>query len=76
MRDFSWSGRRAAGVFLHISSLPSEYGIGNVGAAADCFFDFLKKSGAQVRYTRDGMTAYEIESQRIFFETAQAMDTP
>ena len=38
--------------------------------------DFLKKSGAQARYTRDGMTAYEIESQRIFFETAQAMDTP
>ena len=38
--------------------------------------DFLKKSGAQARCTRDGMTAYEIESQRIFFETAQAMDTP
>ena len=38
--------------------------------------DFLKRSGAQARYTRDGMTVYEIESQRIFFETAQAMDTP
>ena len=38
--------------------------------------DFLKKSGAQARCTRDGMTAYGIESQRIFFETAQAMDTP
>ena len=38
--------------------------------------DFLTQSGAQARYTRDGMTAYEIESQRIFFETAQAMDTP
>ena len=38
--------------------------------------DFLKNSGAQARCTRDGMTAYEIESQRIFFETAQAMDTP
>ena len=38
--------------------------------------DFLKKSGAQARCARDGMTAYEIESQRIFFETAQAMDTP
>ena len=38
--------------------------------------DFLKRSGAQARCTRDGMTAYEIESQRIFFETAQAMDTP
>ena len=38
--------------------------------------DFLTRSGAQARYARDGMTAYEIESQRIFFETAQAMDTP
>ena len=38
--------------------------------------DFLTKSGAQARCTRDGMTAYEIESQRIFFETAQTMDTP
>ena len=38
--------------------------------------DFLKKSGAQARCTWDGMTAYEIESQRVFFETAQAMDTP
>lgn len=43
--DFSWHGGRASGVFLHISSLPSEYGIGNIGSAADAFFDFLEKSG-------------------------------
>lgn len=45
MKDFSWTAQRAAGVFMHISSLPSEYGIGNVGKAADCFFDFLSASG-------------------------------
>lgn len=43
--DFSWIKRRGAGVFLHISSLPSEYGIGNIGKATDAFFDFAKKSG-------------------------------
>ena len=32
-------------MFLHISSLPSEYGIGNIGSAADAFLDFLEKSG-------------------------------
>ena len=45
MKDFSWSGKRGAGVFMHISSLPSRWGIGNVGAAADAFFDFLDRSG-------------------------------
>lgn len=43
--DFSWSGGRGAGVFMHISSLPSEFGIGNVGSAAGAFFEFLKKCG-------------------------------
>lgn len=43
--DFSWHDSRAAGVFLHISALPSECGIGNVGRAADKFFDFLEEAG-------------------------------
>ena len=43
--DFSWSKGRSAGVFLHISSLPSEWGIGNVGGAAEAFFDFLETAG-------------------------------
>ncbi len=43
--DFSWAQKRGAGVFLHISSLPSEYGIGNVGAAARPFFEFLETAG-------------------------------
>ncbi len=40
-------GERAAGVLLHISSLPNQYGIGSLGQAAYAFVDFLKKSGAK-----------------------------
>lgn len=43
--DFSWIKRRGSGVFLHISSLPSEFGIGNIGRAADAFLDFAQKAG-------------------------------
>ena len=36
---------RSAGTILHISSLPSPYGIGTMGAQAYAFADFLKKAG-------------------------------
>ncbi|MBE6680214.1 MAG: 4-alpha-glucanotransferase [Ruminococcaceae bacterium] len=36
---------RKSGVLLHISSLPSPYGIGTVGKEAYKFVDFLKNSG-------------------------------
>lgn len=36
---------RTSGILLHISSLPSEYGIGTFGKEAYRFVDFLKKSG-------------------------------
>ena len=45
MVDFSWKSGRGAGVFLHISSLPSEFGIGNIGGASARFFDYLEASG-------------------------------
>ena len=35
---------RDSGILLHISSLPSNYGIGSFGKAAYDFVDFLKKS--------------------------------
>jgi len=38
-------GRRANGILLHISSLYSEYGIGDIGKPACNFIDFLKQSG-------------------------------
>lgn len=36
---------RRSGILLHISSLPSPYGIGTMGREAFDFVDFLKKSG-------------------------------
>lgn len=35
---------RSAGILLHISSLPNQYGIGTLGNEAYVFIDFLKKS--------------------------------
>lgn len=37
--------KRSSGILLHISSLPSPYGIGNMGKEAYKFIDFLKKAG-------------------------------
>ena len=41
---------RSSGVLMHISSLPSPYGIGTMGKEARKFVDFLDKSGP-VTYT-------------------------
>ena len=37
--------KRSCGILMHISSLPSKYGIGTLGKAAYAFVDFLKESG-------------------------------
>ncbi|GBD99596.1 4-alpha-glucanotransferase [bacterium BMS3Abin07] len=37
--------KRESGILLHISSLPSKYGIGDLGPSAYRFVDFLVKSG-------------------------------
>lgn len=39
------SFKRSSGILMHISSLPSKYGIGDFGIEAYSFVDFLKKSG-------------------------------
>lgn len=36
---------RASGVLMHLSSLPSPYGVGTMGAAARAFVDFLAAAG-------------------------------
>ncbi len=38
---------RAQGILLHITALPSEYGIGDLGASARAFIDYLAASGYQ-----------------------------
>ena len=45
---FNWLNERTAGVLLHISSLPSDTGIGNLGAGAYRYIDFLCASGMSV----------------------------
>lgn len=40
-------GKRSAGLLMHISSLPSSYGIGDLGKEAYRFVDFLTKSKQQ-----------------------------
>lgn len=37
--------KRTSGVLLHITSLPSPYGIGDLGPEATCFVDFLEQAG-------------------------------
>jgi len=39
---------RCSGILLHLTSLPSPYGIGTMGEAARSFLDFLKESGQSV----------------------------
>lgn len=44
MTDYSWTTSRAAGILMHISSLPSRQGIGSFGEGANNFLDFLTLS--------------------------------
>jgi 4-alpha-glucanotransferase len=39
------SGYRASGVLLHVTSLPSPYGIGDAGPAARAWIDRLHEAG-------------------------------
>ena len=39
---------RASGILLHITSLPGQFGVGDLGANATEFLDFLESSGQQV----------------------------
>lgn len=45
---YNWMQSRSAGVLLHLSSLPSNTGVGNLGSAAYRYVDFLEKSGFKV----------------------------
>ncbi|MFO8026309.1 MAG: 4-alpha-glucanotransferase [Opitutales bacterium] len=45
---YDWLNERMAGVLLHVSSLPSTTGIGNLGPDAYRFVDFLHTSGMRI----------------------------
>jgi 4-alpha-glucanotransferase len=42
---FSWLSQRTAGLFCHLTALPSDTGIGNIGAGARQLVDLLNESG-------------------------------
>lgn len=41
----TWLDTRTAGVLAHVSSLPGDHGIGDLGAGARAFVDFLARAG-------------------------------
>jgi 4-alpha-glucanotransferase len=43
----SWLNTRSAGVLTHLSTLPGDYGIGNLGSSARRFVDFLGEAGVR-----------------------------
>ena len=45
---YNWLNERMAGVLLHVSSLPSTTGIGNLGSDAYRFVDFLNSCGMRI----------------------------
>ena len=63
----TWLTSRSAGVLAHVSSLPGEYGIGNLGPGARAFVDFLEQCG--VRYWQIcpiGPTGYGDSPYQLF----------
>lgn len=40
--------KRSSGILLHITSLPSEFGIGDFGPEAYCFVEFLNQAGQRL----------------------------
>lgn len=67
----SWLNTRAAGVLAHVSSLPGDYGIGNLGAGARSLVDFLAETG--VRYWQIcplGPTGYGDSPYQLFSSNA------
>jgi 4-alpha-glucanotransferase len=67
----TWLTTRAAGVLTHVSSLPGDYGIGNFGAGARRFVDFLAAAG--VRYWQIcplGPTGYGDSPYQLFSSRA------
>jgi len=46
-RNVFFRNNRASGILMHISSLPSPFGIGDLGSGSFHFIDFLAQSGQQ-----------------------------
>ncbi|HWA87388.1 MAG TPA: 4-alpha-glucanotransferase [Opitutus sp.] len=67
----TWLDTRAAGVLAHVSSLPGDCGIGNLGPGARAFVDFLADAG--IRYWQIcpiGPTGYGDSPYQLFSSAA------
>ena len=67
----TWLNTRTAGVLAHVSSLPGDHGIGNLGPGAHRFIDFLAAVG--VRYWQIcpiGPTGYGDSPYQLFSSNA------
>lgn len=63
----TWLDTRSSGVLAHVSSLPGDFGIGNLGPGARAFVDFLADAG--VRYWQIcpiGPTGYGDSPYQLF----------
>ncbi len=72
---------RKAGIFMHISSLPSPFGIGDLGPEAYAFVDFLADSGQRVWQILplnpvEGSTAYSPYSSPSSFAANTFLISP
>ena len=66
-----WYSGRSAGVLLHISSLPSSYGIGNLGQTARNWINFLADSGFKYwQMCPVGPTGYGDSPYQVFSSSA------
>ena len=69
--EISWLPNRAAGSLLHLSSLPSDTGIGNLGQSAYAFIEFLKKAGISYwQMCPVGPTGYGDSPYQVFCSSA------
>ena len=57
---------RKSCILMHISSLPSEYGIGKMGRHAFEFVDFLKKQSGQGGLQRDLGSLFRCAQDSLF----------
>ena len=67
----AWLNRRAAGLQLHPTSLPNQYGIGNLGRSAYEWIDFLNEAGFSYWQTCPvGPTGFGDSPYQVFCSSA------
>lgn len=70
-QESEWFAGRSAGVLLHLSSLPSMYGVGNLGESAHRWIDFLSDSGFKFwQMCPVGPTGYGDSPYQVFSSSA------